>query len=117
MDSKLTLEEQREDSVAPTGPLRRNRSELRESSSARTDIGAAFRDSLQRCDLDVNHTRLLALLQESKHSKAFSKASKLQGLIEVLEHLQLTNETGQSVGYLRFDILGMKFLQHIKRGR
>lgn len=104
MDSKLTLEEQREDSVAPTGPLRRNRSELRESSSARTDIGAAFRDSLQRCDLDVNHTRLLALLQESKHSKAFSKASKLQGLIEVLEHLQLTNETGQSVGYLRFDV-------------
>ena len=62
------------------------------------------RSCLQTCDLDVNCTCLFNLLVENRQKRAFRKTNKLQGLLEVLEHLQLQDKNGQKIGYLRFDV-------------
>ena len=70
------------------------------------------RSSLQTCDLDVNHARILSLLEESHRKRAFRRANKLQGLLEVLEHLEMQNNDGQEIGYMRFDVAFELFAGH-----
>lgn len=81
------------------------REELRDQNTSDTKCGLVYRNSLQQCDLYANHSHLRALKQESERNKAFGKTNILQGLLEVLEHLQLPkNKDNQDFkGYIRFD--------------
>ena len=91
-----------------------SRQELRKQSSFLSDAGISCRNSLQNCDLHVNKLRLCSLKEESKCNKSSKKEAKLQGLIEVLEHLLLpVNDDDSSVkGYLKFDIAHEIFCAH-----
>ena len=97
-------------------PLVITRSGLREQSSlSRYLPGSNLTNacsSLQTCDLDVNYVYLFNLLEESRQKRAFRKTNKLQGLLQVLEQLQLQEKNGQKIGYLRFDVAFEIFAGH-----
>ena len=65
-----------------------------------------IQEFITKLTLYANKLQLFSLKEESKHNKSSKKGSKLQGLIEVLEHLLLpANDDDSSVkGYLKFDI-------------
>ena len=70
------------------------------------------RSSLQTCGLDVNHAGILSLPEESHRKRAFRRANKFQGLLEVLEHLEMQNNDRQAIGYMRFDVAFELFAGH-----
>ena len=91
-----------------------SRQKLRKQSSFLSNAGISYRNPLQSCDLYTNKLRLFSLKEESKRSKSSKKEAKLQGLIEVLEHLLLpVNDDDSSMkGYLKFDIAYEIFCAH-----
>ena len=98
------------------------REELRDHSTSETECGVVYRNYLQKCDLYANHPRRCAIKKESENNKAFGKINKLQGLLEVLEHLQQPKDKNNDdfKGYIRFyfpkkSFLGIKQAMWIKQ--
>jgi hypothetical protein len=87
---------------------------LRDQSTSETECGVVYRNYLQKCDLYANHPRLCAIKKESEKNKAFGKRKKLQGLLEVLEHLQQPKDKNNDdfKGIIRFDVAYEIFSGH-----